>query len=86
MNTETRRHLSRELIDAVKLSPKKKFELARAIDVSPSKLSGWLSSSICVQAGDARVLQLAQMLGVPLDRAFAAVPSAEEYRRKLSGS
>jgi len=62
--------ISTELRQAVKLAPNRQYELAQVIGIHPSTLSGWISGAFGVRDGDPRVVRLAELLGVPRDRAF----------------
>jgi transcriptional regulator with XRE-family HTH domain len=47
------------------------YEIASAIGVGPSRLSGWLAGVVSVRADDAAIHRLAAYLGVPIARAVA---------------
>jgi transcriptional regulator with XRE-family HTH domain len=72
--------ISSELRAAIKLGTNKQYELAQAIGTHPSQVSGWLTGAIPVRDGDPRVLRLAELVGVPADRAFVDANQAVEIR------
>ena len=63
--------LSHQLIIAIKTSNIRQYQLAHLADVHPGTLSAWLNGIYRVRPGDARILKIAKVLGVPEDQAFA---------------
>ena len=75
--------LSSEFRAAIKLSSNRQYELAHAIGVHPSTLSGWTNGIVPVRADDPRLLRLAAILDVPADRAFSQREGAAFEVRRL---
>jgi hypothetical protein len=63
--------ISTELQNAVRCAPIRQYRLAQKINVHPSTLSGWLNRIAPVKRGDRRVLELARLLGIGENAAFA---------------
>jgi len=70
--------MSTELRQAIKLAPEKQYKFAQAIGAHPSVLSGWMNGIFPVRDGDLRILKLAELVGVPADRAFDPEPQHPE--------
>jgi hypothetical protein len=66
--------LSTELRQAVILHPEKQYKFAQAIGAHPSVLSAWMNAIVPVREGDLRVLKLAELVGIPAERAFDPDP------------
>ena len=62
--------LSQQLIAAIKTSKTRQYELAHIAGVHPGTLSAWLNGIYRVRPGDARILKIAKVLGVPRGKAF----------------
>jgi transcriptional regulator with XRE-family HTH domain len=62
--------ISQRLRFAVKTSPFRQYELARAIGVHHSTLSGWLCGISDVHDDDPRVIKLGSILLVPASQCF----------------
>ena len=63
--------LSDRLRTAVRLSSERQYRLAHRIGVHPSTLSQWLIGFAEPKAGDARVIALGRLVGVPESECFA---------------
>lgn len=70
--------LSSELRQAIKLAPEKQYRFAQAISTHPSMLSAWMNGIVPVRDGDLRVLKLAELVGIPAERAFDSDPEHPE--------
>ncbi len=68
--------LSRKLIEAVKLSDLKGYEIAHQAEIHPSTLSKILNGIEDVRRGDPRVLRIARILNLKPEQCF------EEGRRE----
>lgn len=76
--------ISQRLRFAVKTSGHRQYQLARAIKVHHSTLSCWLNGISDVRLGDARVLKLGAILGVPASECFEeSTVGAEDDSLKL---
>jgi hypothetical protein len=65
--------VSRKLIEAVKLSSMKSYEIAHQAEMHPSTLSRILNGIEDVKVGDPRVLRIAQVLGFKPEECFERV-------------
>ena len=65
--------VSRKLIEAVKLSNMKSYEIAHQAEMHPSTLSRILNGIEDVKVGDPRVLRIAQVLGLKHEECFERV-------------
>jgi len=77
--------ISERLQRAVKNSGYRQYELAHAIGVDRSMLSGWLVGISRVRDGDSRVLQLGAILGVPAKACFSADIGRRPFLRRHLG-
>jgi len=57
--------LSRELKNAITLSPLHKYRIARCVGIAPATLGRWMVDAYLPKAGDARVIALGNIVGVP---------------------
>jgi transcriptional regulator with XRE-family HTH domain len=62
--------VSRKLIETVKLSYLKAYEIAHKAGMHPTTLSRILNGIEDVKPGDPRVLRIAKVLGLKLDECF----------------
>ena len=62
--------VSERLRAAVKVSRVRQYQLANAIGVNHSTLSAWLNGIARVKPGDARIVQLGALVGVPAGECF----------------
>ena len=62
--------VSRRLIEAVKLSDMKGYEIAHQADMHPSTLSRILNGIEDVRPGDQRVMRIAKVLGLKSEECF----------------
>ena len=62
--------VSRRLIEAVKLSDMKGYEIAHQADMHPSTLSRILNGIEDVRPGDQRVMKIAKVLGLKSEECF----------------
>jgi hypothetical protein len=62
--------VTEELINAVKLAPKRAYKIAHEAGLHPSTLSRIVCGIERVKADDPRVLRLAEVLGIPPERCF----------------
>ena len=62
--------LSDDLRRAVKLSGERQYRIAHAAGVHPVTLSAWLNGIRHPRPGDARVIAVGQVVGVPAERCF----------------
>ena len=65
--------ISRKLIEAVKLSDLKSYEIAHRAQMHPSTLSRILNGIEEVMPGDPRVLRIAKVLGLSPEECFEEV-------------
>lgn len=63
--------ISRRLWEAVQLSGKRRYELAREAGIHPNVLSQILHGMRPIRRGDPKVLQLGRLLGLTADEIFA---------------
>jgi hypothetical protein len=68
---QTRIKISRRLFEAVKLHPNPAYRIAQQAGLTPSTLSRLMHGYEPVREDDARVLAVAEVVGVPAARAFA---------------
>jgi hypothetical protein len=68
--------ISTELKHAVRLADQRRWQLARAAGVHPTRLSKWVSGSEPPRPGDPRVIALGALFGIPPERCFATPESA----------
>jgi predicted transcriptional regulator len=62
--------VSRKLVEAVKLSEMKAYEIAHQALIHPSTLSRILNGIEDVRPGDLRVLRIAKVLGIRSEECF----------------
>lgn len=78
MLTETKLVLSRHLFEAVKLSPERGYIIAQRAGISSSLLSRLLHGAERIRPQDPRVLAIAQVVGIPPERAFTRASSEDK--------
>jgi transcriptional regulator with XRE-family HTH domain len=76
--------VSRKLIEAVKLSDLKGYEIAHQAEIHPSTLSRILNGIEDVKPGDPRVLRIAKVLGLKLDECFEELEHGHPSHRNPS--
>jgi hypothetical protein len=69
--------VSAKLVAAIRLDPRRAYEIAHACTLNPSTLSKLVNGIDWVELGDERVLRLAAFLGVPATEAFDSVGVSE---------
>ena len=69
---------SRALIIAIKLADRPAWRIAVEAGINPTTLSRLVSGSLRARPNDARLLRVAEILGVPHDQVFA--PAVESVR------
>jgi hypothetical protein len=69
--------VSAKLVAAIRLSPRRAYEIAHACTLNPSTLSKLVNGIDWVAFGDERVLRLASFLGIPATEAFDPAPGGE---------
>ena len=62
--------VSERLRVAVKLSPKKDYQIAHEANLHPSTLSKLINGIERAKPGDERVLRIARVVGIPADECF----------------
>ena len=62
--------VSRKLVEAIKLSNMKSYEIAHQAEMHPSTLSRILNGIEDVRPGDQRVLRIAKVLDVRIEECF----------------
>lgn len=62
--------VSRKLIETVKLSDSKAYEIAQRAEIHPSTLSKILNGIEAVRPGDPRVLRIARILNLKPEECF----------------
>jgi hypothetical protein len=67
--------VSRALIAAVKLADRPAYRIAQDADLHPSVLSKLLTGAESVREADARVLRVAEVVGIPPAQAFEKATS-----------
>ena len=66
----TKARISQQLRAKVRLDSRRQYRLAQMIEVDPSLLSAWVNDIVLPRAGDARVVALGRIVGVPPDHCF----------------
>ena len=74
--------VSRKLIEAVKLSDLKGYEIAHQAEMHPSTLSRILNGIEDVMPGDPRVLRIAKVVGLKPDECFEELENGKDRSRK----
>ena len=60
-----RRKLSKKLVDTIRVSQHKHYEIARAARLHQSAFSQIINGIVLTRVGDSRVLDIAQIVDVP---------------------
>jgi hypothetical protein len=61
---------SREIIEAIRMSPLRAYKIAQAAHLHPSTLSKIICGIQVVKENDERVLRVGKVVGVPADKCF----------------
>ena len=62
--------ISRKLYEAVKLAPLPQYEYAHELGLNPATLSQIVNGILITRIGDARVVRLGELLGIPESDCF----------------